>query len=1213
MDVEEEDEEDEEEEEVSTCAGPCYEEELSSQSTADQEQPRGRNYCCCCCHYDPFEEEEEQDDDSRIRDPSFALRKLKVMKCQMRKWRLERPQLESRVRSLSLALQALGGDAQEVLAKTDPLAAHYREESQRLELRKDQLEDEVRDLRETLAERDCCEEQPCDAVAHVREKIWAVRLRAAEEKRELRRAISDLRQKLEEAREDSSCSALNRLRGKLRELTRDGEKAAGGDQHAMRLSSAALEKSIETMAELTTSCDQLKRENERLLAEVEGLKKEIKADTADEEKFVKEDDLEASAAEISELANRVRSCESTATQMRLQLAEKDETINELQKKLYAERRGSQQLERDLERTLVSQRGFVAESDAMKAELADKDQKVSQLQRDLRQSVVATQALTDLESELERLRPELRELETQRDEMLVELSELRRELSSRNDQIDQLLEERDRQRTTFENELEKVVSESRNAQDKHDQLVQENEALRERVNQLENELETRRRELEAAMQQHRSEISDLRGELANSRSENESLRATTNELRQADQERRSLADKNAELLDKLNRASADVDRLTASLDELQKSSGSEAAASRQKTTELKEALEKQNIVVTKLGREKEELSATLKNLENDSRKLQEERDALQRSLRELEEKLAESKRGNEASQREIEELANRANEAKEALEKASGELRQAKGDGQSTKRQLDESRKELENSRADVDDLRKAKDELKSRLDASEALAVKLRAEVDSLSSENADLTAERDRLRADRVRLSDELEHSENRLVELQEALANTAANKDRLERELGDLKWQLDKLRKDLNAELIVRKESQDKLETANAEIERLKSRIAELEASQASLSAELNNLRNELALLATENGQFKSEAERLRSETGKARRQSAHLRSELSKLQSAGSASSAVREPIDGPSKSRDDAPKPKKEESKPRKDAAPKPKDEQRRSRARAEQADKSPLDNGFDPKASEALRSEMQSQIEGVNRVRGFISYVEGKAAAKPPMTTTAELPRRDKTDWQSSPRVGELFESSRKLSEAILKAELEIQRLEKASNPAIDEPRTVADETPVDKQLAGQLSDKPMEGDGEAPEEATSSDFDADAWLQSLTLTELAELHGRICLLTSNMIQDDEGRDLLDARMAALQRQIAEKQLEATTRAEEMQRAVMREQAQLIRISDEMNRERELNLAIRLMSGQDRRLTPEAVVCCAREDCLRAGCTGDFDPSSVRRK
>lgn len=101
--------------------------------------------------------------------------------------------------------------------------------------------------------------------------------------------------------------------------------------------------------------------------------------------------------------------------------------------------------------------------------------------------------------------------------------------------------------------------------------------------------------------------------------------------------------------------------------------------------------------------------------------------------------------------------------------------------------------------------------------------------------------------------------------------------------------------------------------------------------------------------------------------------------------------------------------------------------------------------------------DALRYLMPA---GVNRVRGFISYVEGKITVKPKMNTE-ELARKDRSEWQSSPRVDDLIESSRKLSEAILKAELEIQSLEKVSSPAIDVPRT--DETLADNQQVAQLS------------------------------------------------------------------------------------------------------------------------------------------------------
>jgi hypothetical protein len=108
--------------------------------------------------------------------------------------------------------------------------------------------------------------------------------------------------------------------------------------------------------------------------------------------------------------------------------------------------------------------------------------------------------------------------------------------------------------------------------------------------------------------------------------------------------------------------------------------------------------------------------------------------------------------------------------------------------------------------------------------------------------------------------------------------------------------------------------------------------------------------------------------------------------------------------------------------------------------------------------------------------------------------------------------------------------------------------------------------------------------------------QSLTLTQLAELHDKVCLLTSSMVQEDEpiaprarrannpgccgdplqaDYDALNRRIAALQRQIAEKQFEAGRKMRELRRVLRLEQQNLIRIAEQMNFERKRNLALRL--------------------------------------
>lgn len=60
-----------------------------------------------------------------------------------------------------------------------------------------------------------------------------------------------------EAEDDTSCAALNRLRAKLRELMKNGEEAD-------RQVADVVERSMDTMVDLSKGCEELKLDNERL-------------------------------------------------------------------------------------------------------------------------------------------------------------------------------------------------------------------------------------------------------------------------------------------------------------------------------------------------------------------------------------------------------------------------------------------------------------------------------------------------------------------------------------------------------------------------------------------------------------------------------------------------------------------------------------------------------------------------------------------------------------------------------------------------------------------------------------------------------------------------------------------------------------------------------------------------------------------------------------
>lgn len=67
--------------------------------------------------------------------------------------------------------------------KPDPLLVHSREEIERLQNANAALEDKVRDLEETLAERDCCDD-PGATIFFLRKKMRYFRERFALEKKE---------------------------------------------------------------------------------------------------------------------------------------------------------------------------------------------------------------------------------------------------------------------------------------------------------------------------------------------------------------------------------------------------------------------------------------------------------------------------------------------------------------------------------------------------------------------------------------------------------------------------------------------------------------------------------------------------------------------------------------------------------------------------------------------------------------------------------------------------------------------------------------------------------------------------------------------------------------------------------------------------------------------------------------------------------------------
>ena len=63
------------------------------------------------------------------------------------------------------------------------MIVHYREENLRLQNVNEELEDKIKDLTETLNERDYSDD-PCDSVKYIRNKIKDLRMNFASEKKQ---------------------------------------------------------------------------------------------------------------------------------------------------------------------------------------------------------------------------------------------------------------------------------------------------------------------------------------------------------------------------------------------------------------------------------------------------------------------------------------------------------------------------------------------------------------------------------------------------------------------------------------------------------------------------------------------------------------------------------------------------------------------------------------------------------------------------------------------------------------------------------------------------------------------------------------------------------------------------------------------------------------------------------------------------------------------
>lgn len=132
----------------------------------------------------------------------------------------------------------------------------------------------------------------------------------------MRDTISHFKLKLAEADEDTSCAALNRLRAKLRELMKDGQKA---DQQVP----VVVERSMQTSVDLSESYENLQIENERLQAELMQMRRSIKEVAAPILKdSIAPPSKDEEEIDTSTLLSRLQNCEVLLAELKMHLDEK---------------------------------------------------------------------------------------------------------------------------------------------------------------------------------------------------------------------------------------------------------------------------------------------------------------------------------------------------------------------------------------------------------------------------------------------------------------------------------------------------------------------------------------------------------------------------------------------------------------------------------------------------------------------------------------------------------------------------------------------------------------------------------------------------------------------------------------------------------------------------------------------------------------------------
>lgn len=274
----------------------------------------------------------------------------------------------------------------------------------------------------------------------------------------------ELKIKLEEAEDETSCAGVNRLRTKLRRLMNKNNGVDVLDDQGSKL---IVKKSGELVTELSKSCDNLKLQYELLRNENEDLRRVLKHSEMKKRQKDSQVLQEVKTSVDDEIADdtqtkeyeEVRKNDSSSIPLEENVVE---ITSEIKKKLSPvesvglvgdrtkkKKEGDgiiiedfrKKPSNDIDKMTISHKALLAEVVAVKEELKRREQKLSELLNQLRQSSLDMLGMSQLQREIESSKTQLDDRKIERDKLFDELHNVRLVLAARSDQIIKILERR----------------------------------------------------------------------------------------------------------------------------------------------------------------------------------------------------------------------------------------------------------------------------------------------------------------------------------------------------------------------------------------------------------------------------------------------------------------------------------------------------------------------------------------------------------------------------------------------------------------------------------------------------------------------------------------------------------------------------------------------------------------------------------------------------